>query len=912
MPWTVPTNRQGNWTPGDANGVGVPGGIARFFDGSGHPDERPNSGGGFIDVTQAPYNADNTGVSNCASAINSAITACATNGVVYLPAGTYRINSGLSIAASKTMTLRGAGSAQTIIRFYGSGANALTVGSGQQPWSYPGTLITSALSKGDTVIPLSSTAGMSVGYLVGPAASNILDPDDLVLETQGFIGARTPRSRVTNVVSNTSITISPALPFGIAANTARLYRANLVTTKVGLEGFTINAESATGSAGLDIISFKTAWSSWLYDVKVINTRNRHISFSSNVQCEIRKCWFGGRIGDGSNGAGILFDYNCNCWVEDNVITDICALIQMNSGSINNAVTYNYGWNSILFGVPGPAFKDAHSPHQDLNLYEGNVGPNFQSDGRGSSSRGMLFRNWWHGLQPGLSPSWTSSLNRMCRDYTFAGNIIGVPGSTIAGYTFGNPNQGNDSYSGTTTFKGWESTLTTRTSATSGTITALVHSDWVTAPKSVPLPTTHSISSGQKVDVWWVGGERTGVVVGTVVGNSIPISGGTGDDLPSASTDVFVRDWWDHLGPTSQGLAGVLTTRTSDTLCTVTLDYVPADFAVGFWSMSIRWNGGGRTGYRIGNISGSNLVLDNSGAGASTGDILPAEGTAITFWPGFTYGFLEFDFDVEKTTDRVKNYLFSTTPGIRSDEQPTIDLPDSLIHTSTPSWFGSITYPPIDPVAPPTGTGDADLAIIPAGWRFIYGNEDYLGGVGTPQFSPAPSTYLATQEVVITSGTPEAAIRYTTDGSTPTSSIGTLYLSPVLISSTTTLKAIAFNGELEDSAVATGTYTITGEIAATPVLSPSGGAYSGTQSITISTATSGATIRFTTDGSTPSQVNGTVYSTVIGVAATTTVKAVAYKSGFNDSAIASETYTIAPPVSDANAESLVADIIILGD
>ena len=57
--------------------------------------------------------------------------------------------------------------------------------------------------------------------------------------------------------------------------------------------------------------------------------------------------------------------------------------------------------------------------------------------------------------------------------------------------------------------------------------------------------------------------------------------------------------------------------------------------------------------------------------------------------------------------------------------------------------------------------------------------------------------------------------------------------------------------MADSAVATGVYTIIGTCAA-PTFSPAAGTYSSAQTVTISTTTSGATIRYTTDGSTPSE------------------------------------------------------------
>jgi hypothetical protein len=57
-----------------------------------------------------------------------------------------------------------------------------------------------------------------------------------------------------------------------------------------------------------------------------------------------------------------------------------------------------------------------------------------------------------------------------------------------------------------------------------------------------------------------------------------------------------------------------------------------------------------------------------------------------------------------------------------------------------------------------------------------------------------------------------------------------------------------------------------------------GFYDTAQSVSLSTATSGATIRYTTDGSTPSATNGSVYTGPVSISGTTTLRAVATKSG----------------------------------
>ena len=80
--------------------------------------------------------------------------------------------------------------------------------------------------------------------------------------------------------------------------------------------------------------------------------------------------------------------------------------------------------------------------------------------------------------------------------------------------------------------------------------------------------------------------------------------------------------------------------------------------------------------------------------------------------------------------------------------------------------------------------------------------------------------------------------------------------------------------------------------AAPTFSPAEGSYTGTQTVTIATTTEGAQIRYTTDSSMPSSTSGTVYAEPVQVSATTTLRAIAYKTGWNDSPVA------APPLRSA--------------
>ncbi|HTQ32062.1 MAG TPA: chitobiase/beta-hexosaminidase C-terminal domain-containing protein, partial [Opitutaceae bacterium] len=77
----------------------------------------------------------------------------------------------------------------------------------------------------------------------------------------------------------------------------------------------------------------------------------------------------------------------------------------------------------------------------------------------------------------------------------------------------------------------------------------------------------------------------------------------------------------------------------------------------------------------------------------------------------------------------------------------------------------------------------------------------------------------------------------------------------------------------------------------PVFSPGGGSYSSAQNVTLTSATPGASIRYTTDGSAPSETAGTLYSSPVEVANSTTLNAIAYEAGFSDSPVSTASYAI---------------------
>jgi len=184
---------------------------------------------------------------------------------------------------------------------------------------------------------------------------------------------------------------------------------------------------------------------------------------------------------------------------------------------------------------------------------------------------------------------------------------------------------------------------------------------------------------------------------------------------------------------------------------------------------------------------------------------------------------------------------------------------------------------------------------------VAGSSGTAGGgpialAATPVFSVAAGTYTSAQTVTITSTTAGARIYYTIDGSVP-SVASTLYTGAITVSNSETVQAIAFASGYSGSVVASAAFVI--EVpAATPTFSIAAGTYTSAQTVTITDRTAGATIYYTTNGTTPT-TGSTLYSGAITVANSETIEAIAVESGYTNSAVASAAYVVnLPPVASA--------------
>ena len=447
----IPPDRLASWIPGVT--VGVPGGI---------PTDRNH----LLDVTKDPYNADNTGAADTQPAIMKAIADAKEKEVVYLPAGTYRVDSGIRLVSKSNITIRGAGESTVIEAHLATGWVISVEGSGSSGfWNAQakGIAITDGMARGSATLTVEDTSPFNVGQIIEITELN--DPKLPVLSTSG--GWERVRKQKTSVVSKTAttLTIFPPLYWTLKSelSPAITYATGQVNG-VGIEDLRINAKNSKAAF---VINFGLCYGSWIKNVHSQFAANYHFSLTDSLFCEVRQCNLDELNHVGSNGAGLLMAACSGGLIEDNIVFRCFPHLEINHGCSGNVFAYNFCENNFTFGIMGCSINCNHGPHNSYDLYEGNVASVFQNDGyHGSASEITAFRNWFHATCDTSEPKTDQfgrcvSLNRFSRNCSIVGNVLGRKGYTYIYdhgesatgyqhryiYNLGLPNVGNGVFEG---------------------------------------------------------------------------------------------------------------------------------------------------------------------------------------------------------------------------------------------------------------------------------------------------------------------------------------------------------------------------------------------------------------------------------------------------------------------------------
>jgi uncharacterized protein (TIGR02145 family) len=177
-------------------------------------------------------------------------------------------------------------------------------------------------------------------------------------------------------------------------------------------------------------------------------------------------------------------------------------------------------------------------------------------------------------------------------------------------------------------------------------------------------------------------------------------------------------------------------------------------------------------------------------------------------------------------------------------------------------------------------------------------------VANPTISPNGGTHNGSVTVSLSTTPADAQIYYTTNGNTPLlspfpNSFTRLYSGPFTLTATSTVRAIGVKSGLTNSGVSVANFTVNALSSVAPVVfSPSPGVYTNAQSISMTSATPDAVIYYTTNGNVPllnpfPNSFTRIYSSPVLISASSTVRAIAIKSGMSNSPTAVGIYTISP-------------------
>lgn len=298
-----------------------------------------------------------------------------------------------------------------------------------------------------------------------------------------------------------------------------------------------------------------------------------------------------------------------------------------------------------------------------------------------------------------------------------------------------------------------------------------------------------------------------------------------------------------------------------------------------------WTWGYNSAGQLGDGTTQNRALPVS---ISDADYLWKAGTPTFSVPGGTY-----------TTEKAV-VVTSATPGAE-------------IHYTTDGADPTLADPVV--TSGTSVTVDVSLTLKARAWKtgLASGNvaaATYTLSVATLTFSPVGGTYTTPRTVTIGTSSPGAAIHYTTDGSVPTQS-SAVYSTALSVGTTTTLKAVGIRAGWTSSSVSSHTYTMNFGTLAAPTLSPGTGTFT-TQADVAITAFESATIRYTTNGSTPT-ASSPVYTAPLAITATTTLKAKAFHPDYTIGPEAAATYTIVvgtPAVTPASGTYTSGELVTI--
>ncbi len=399
----IPSTRTIDWTQ-----AGIPGGI-------------PDANWPICQTIPPSGGADDS------TTIQTAINSCPAGSVVVLTAGTYTLHrpastvcvgktddyatgvyeAGLCLT-DKSIVLRGAGPNNTVLN-YGDGASIISMGETYLSSSNVVMIpVTSTALKGATQLTVQTVTGITVNSYIVVTQTNPLDTDgNPLVNTSGYTGScsgcghdltNTVMTQIDQVtaISGNLITLARPLYFNYSTS-PQIYHLPMIQS-VGLENLRVVGTAESGTAlEFKNINLEACARCWVHNVEsdwAVDKSNIYLSDVYESEISNNYLYEGFDHDSGANYSLLLEFRNSENLIQNNIIRKARHSTPQ-SGSSGNVYAYNYELDAYMGEYHNSLPEtQTHAPHPFMNLWEGNVTPNWEFDfAHGSSSHNTMFRNY---------------------------------------------------------------------------------------------------------------------------------------------------------------------------------------------------------------------------------------------------------------------------------------------------------------------------------------------------------------------------------------------------------------------------------------------------------------------------------------------------------------------------------------
>ena len=342
------------WMPG------VPGGI-------------PEASGPIENILQ--HGADPTGTADSRDALMGAIEALpTTGGVVYLPEGTYRLGSLISIGKNG-VRLRGDGPEKTRLLCDHTDLCFDVITYKRGSWQN----LLSDYSKGASTVIVEDGSR----FVVGAFAEIQQENDSALMYTstewiQDWAQNSVGQLFEITLIEGNKLTFRSPIHFEIRSDQLPQIRPQGFVRNVGFENFYIERLQSGNST----FQFKNAAYCWIRNIESYHTRKSHVTNNTTLGCEYRDSYFHHSFsyGGGGSGYGVEFGFHATDGLcENNIFDSLRHAMMVHVGSVGCVFGYNYSIHPVQGeGESGlnagwvPPDISLHGHYAQMNLFEGNV------------------------------------------------------------------------------------------------------------------------------------------------------------------------------------------------------------------------------------------------------------------------------------------------------------------------------------------------------------------------------------------------------------------------------------------------------------------------------------------------------------------------------------------------------------